>query len=327
VDDDGFTGTRHTASLRQGAVDYWETGTGRPVVFVHGLFVNSALWRHVAPVVAAAGFRCIVPDWPFGGHRRPMPAGAVLDPPAVAALILDFLAQLDLRDTILVTNDTGGAFTQVAITGTAERTGGTAERLGGTAERIGALVITPGDSFEYFFPPQFKFLGAFGSLPGSGYLLAQTLRVRPLHRLPQVFGLLSKRPIPAAAMSGYLTPMRENPGTRRDLQKILRGVDKRHTLAAAERFAQFDRPVLLAWATEDKVFPLALAERMRGLFPHADLAPIDDSYTFVPEDQPQRLAELIIGFGRRAALPRLRPPAAPRSPGLFSGCRARPPVP
>lgn len=280
-------GTRQTATLAQGAIDYWEAGTGRPVVFVHGLFVNSALWRGVVPAVAASGFRCIAPDWPFGGHQRPMADGAALDPPGVATLILDFLAALELRDAVLVTNDTGGAFSQVAFTR--------------DAERIGALVITPGDSFEYFFPPQFKLLQGFSRLPGSTYLLAQALRVRSLHRSPQVFGLLSKRPIPPEVMSGYLTPMRQNPGVRRDLQKILRGVDKRYTLAAADKFAQFDRPVLLAWAPEDKVFPLLLAERMTRLFPDAKIEAVEDSFTFVPEDQPQRLAELIISFGQRVA--------------------------
>ena len=280
----GLLGTRHTASLTQGAIEYWEAGAGRPIVFVHGLFVNSGLWRNVAPVVAEAGFRTIVPDWPFGGHQRPMPQNAVLDPSAVAALILDFLAELDIDDAILVTNDTGGAFSQIAVTR--------------DASRIGGWVITPGDCFEYFFPPQFTFLETFSKLPGFTYFLAQTLRVRPLHRMPQVFGLLSKRPIPQAEMSAYLTPLQQNPAIRRDLQKILRGVNKRYTLAAADQFPQFEPPVLLAWASEDKVFPIELAERMLRLFPNSKLEPIDDSYAFVPEDQPNRLAELIIDFAR-----------------------------
>lgn len=277
-------GIRQAASLGQGTIDYWEAGTGRPVVFVHGLFLNSGLWRNVAPAVTAAGYRTIVPDWPFGGHQRPMPVNTPLDPPAVAALILDFLTHLDLHDAILVTNDTGGAFSQVALMR--------------DASRIGGWVITPGDCFEYFFPPQFKFLETFSKMPGFTYLLAQTLRVQPFYRLPQVFGLLSKRPISQQAMSAYLTPMQQNSGIRRDLGKILRGVNSRHTLAAAERFAQFEPPVLLAWATEDKVFPIALAERMLQLFPNAKLEPINDSYAFVPEDQPRHLSELIIDFGR-----------------------------
>jgi pimeloyl-ACP methyl ester carboxylesterase len=251
---------------------------------VHGLFVNSALWRDVAPVVAAAGFRCIVPDWPFGAHRLAMPANATLDPPAVGVLIRGFLDALDLRDVVLVANDTGCAYSQLAITQ--------------DADRIGGLVFTPGDCLDYFFPSMFRFLQIFARVPGAGYLLAQTLRARRLHRLPWVFGLLSKRPVPAEIMTAYLAPMRNDGAVRRDLVKILRGVDKKYTMAAAEKFSSFGRPVLLAWAPEDKLFPISLAEHLSTLFPNATIEQIEDSYTYIPEDQPGRLTELIIGFGR-----------------------------
>jgi pimeloyl-ACP methyl ester carboxylesterase len=52
----------------QGSVCYREFGTGAPVVFVHGLMVNGALWRKVAPRLAKH-YRCIVPDWPLGSHN------------------------------------------------------------------------------------------------------------------------------------------------------------------------------------------------------------------------------------------------------------------
>ena len=281
---DEAAGARREAGLSQGPIEYTEYGSGRAVVFVHGLFVNSALWRDVAPVVAAAGFRCIVPDWPFGAHRHAMPPDALLDPPAVGTLIRDFLDVLDLRDVVLVANDTGCAYSQLAVAA--------------DARRIGALVFTPGDCLDYFFPPMFRFLQVFARIPGSTYLLAQTLRARRLHRLPWVFGLLSKRPVPEEVMAAYVTPMRQNKAVRRDLGKILRGVDSRHTLRAAEKFSSFDRPILLAWAPEDRVFPIALAERVSRLFPNAKVAEIEDSYTFIPEDQPGKLAELIIGVGR-----------------------------
>ena len=77
---------------------------------------------------------------------------------------------------------------------------------------------------------------------------------------------------------------------------------RRHTLAAAEKLGGFDRPVLLAWAAEDRVFPISLAERLAERLPDATIARIDDSLTFVPLDQPEVLADLIVDFvGRDAA--------------------------
>jgi hypothetical protein len=39
-----------------------------------------------------------------------------------------------------------------------------------------------------------------------------------------------------------------------------------------------------------------LAERLRAALPQATLVTIDDSYTFIPEDQPVKLARLIVDF-------------------------------
>lgn len=285
----GALGELHRVELPAGTIEYHDFGTGRPVVFLHGLFVNGDIWRNTAPAVAAAGARCIVPHWPFGSHTVPMSADARLDPPAVADLIADFLAALDLSDVVLVANDTGGAFAQVLITR--------------RPERIGALVLTPSDSYERFFPPLFRFLQLGSRVPGFPYVLAQSLRIRQLHRLPIVFGLLSKRPLSRAATDSYLQPMRRDALIRRDLGKLLRGVDNRHTLAAAEKFGGFTRPVLLAWAPEDKLFPLSLARRHLAAFPDARLERIEDSFTFVPEDQPERLAELLGAFAVPAGEP------------------------
>ena len=56
--------------------------------------------------------------------------------------------------------------------------------------------------------------------------------------------------------------------------------------------------MLLAWAREDHFFKVKLAERLLERLPQGRLELIDDSYTFVPIDQPERLAELIREFVR-----------------------------
>ncbi|WP_020668503.1 alpha/beta fold hydrolase [Amycolatopsis nigrescens] len=273
--------------LPAGVLDYAEQGEGRPVVFVHGLLVNADLWRHVLPGVAAAGFRCLAPDWPLGSHRRPMAPDADLSPPGLARLIADFLAALDLRDVLVVANDTGGALTQIL--------------MARHPERIAGVVLTPSDSFEYFFPPIFAPLPRLARLPGATWLAAAALRSTLVRRLPFAFGRLTKRPLPVEAVRSYLDPAWRDPGIRRDLRRFLLGVHRRHTLAAASELPAFDRPVLLAWAPEDRLFPISLAHRLAELLPDAELAEIADSWTFVPEDRPAELTEHIVGFAGRLA--------------------------
>lgn len=274
-------GERRTVELPGGRIGYFERGSGPPVVFVHGLLVNAELWRGVVGPVAEAGYRCLAPDLPFGSHEIPMPPEADLTPPGAAALIADLLAELDLTGVTLVANDTGGAITQLVMTR--------------HPERIAGVVLTPSDCFEHFFPPLFAPLPKLAAIPGATWLLATALRSGFVRRLPMAYGLATKRPIPAEVMHRYITPSRD-PAIRRDLRKFLRGVHRRYTMAAAERLGAFDRPVLLAWAAEDRLFPLRLAHRLVEVLPDAWLRQLADCRTFVPEDAPEELASLIVEF-------------------------------
>jgi pimeloyl-ACP methyl ester carboxylesterase len=283
-------GVQRSVELSAGTVQYRERGVGAPVVFVHGLLVNADLWRKVVP--SLAGCRSIAPDWPLGSHSVPMRAGADLSPTGVADLIAEFLAALDLEDVTLVANDTGGALTQILMTR--------------RPERIGRVVLTPSDCFEYFFPPGFAFLPRLLRLPGQTWLMARMLRIKALHRLPFVFGMVAKRPIPADVRDSYVQPAGRSKGVRRDLRSFVTQVHRRHTLTAAGALPAFTKPVLLAWAAEDRVFPVALGRRLADVFPDARFVEVADSYTFVPEDQPAVLAELITEFTGTAAAERTR---------------------
>lgn len=279
-------GTPHAVTIGRTTVQYFEAGPadGPVVVFVHGLLVNADLWRGVVATLAAAGVRCIVPDWPLGSHTIAVP-DADLTPPGVATLIADVLDALDLRDVTMVANDTGGALTQIVMTT--------------RPERIGAVVLATCDCFDQFFPPLFAMLPRLARVPGAFWLLAQSMRLRLAQRLPIAYGWLTKRPVPAAVMASYLLPSRTDAAIRRDAARFLRSVHKRYTLAAAEALPGFDKPVLLAWAAEDRVFPIALAHRLAEVLPNVTLVPIADSYTLVPEDQPDELARLVLGVVRR----------------------------
>lgn len=281
-------GTPKEIELPGGRIRYHETGEGPPVVFVHGLLVNANLWRGVVPLVAAGGYRCLAPDWPLGAHTIPVP-DADLSPEGLADLIAAFLERLDLTGVTLVANDTGGALAQVL--------------LARTPSRVARVVLASVDCYDRFPPPAFATLPLLARVPGSVRPLTELLRVRALHRLPFTFGWVSKHPLPADIADGYLGPSRHSGAVRHDLRRFLAGLHRRHTRAAAERFPHITTPVLLAWAREDRLFPAALAERLAADLPNATLRWVDDSYTFVPEDQPELLASLILEFTREHATP------------------------
>ncbi|HVE68609.1 MAG TPA: hypothetical protein VNB64_08525, partial [Solirubrobacteraceae bacterium] len=130
---------------------------------------------------------------------------------------------------------------------------------------------------------------------------AQSLRPRFARNLPPAFGWLAKRKIPHDITDAWIGPGLADRRIRRDVSTILRGISKRYTQEAAARFGEVELPVLLAWASEDKVFPFEHAERLGRAFPDARVERIEDSYTYVSLDQPGRTAQLIAEFARAPA--------------------------
>jgi pimeloyl-ACP methyl ester carboxylesterase len=274
-------GERRRVELGAGPVEYREAGSGPTIVFVHGVFVNGDLWREVVPWLQR-GFRCITPDWPLGSHATPMHTDAELDPPALAALVAEFLAALDLDDVTLVGNDTGGVVCQLVAAD--------------HPERVGRIVLTSCDALEVFPPKPFGLLKLMTRIPGATFLTAHELRWRPFQRLRITYGHLVHELPPREIVVSYTGSLRRDRAIRRDAKKVLRGIDPRHTLAVAERLDRFDRPVLLAWGGDDEFFPRSLAERLAERFPRARLEIVAGARTFVPEDHPRQLAVLVERF-------------------------------
>jgi pimeloyl-ACP methyl ester carboxylesterase len=273
--------------LPQGTLRCHEAGSGGPtLVFVHGALVNANLWRKVVGRMSGE-LRCVALDLPFGSHLEPMPADADLSPHAVADLIGDAIESLGLEDVTLVGNDTGGAFCQLVATR--------------RPERLGRLVLTSCDAFDNCPPKAVKPMMPLLRVPGSLNLMLQPARLSAVRRrLMTAIGLV-KRPIEPQAVDSYTFPALRIRGVRRDAVKMMAALDKRYTLEAAERLREFRHPALIAWSREDRFFPKGHAERLAELLPDARLEWIEDSYTFSPEDQPARLADLIGDFVRRPA--------------------------
>lgn len=252
------------------------------MVFVHGVGVNGLLWRGVAPLVAAAGYRCVVPDWPLGAHSVALRPDADLSLPGLAGIVADFLEAVGLDDVVVVANDTGGAVCQWLV--------------GHRASRVGALVLTSCDAFERFPPRPQLYLKPAARVPGALALVAHLVRFRWAQRTPFAYGWTTRAPMPDEVMKAFTTPVREVPGVRRDLARLLRAVDTRYTFDAAEALRSFAGPALVVWAAEDRLFPRSHGERLAALLPQGRFELMPDSRTFIPMEQPERLAERIVEF-------------------------------
>lgn len=260
---------------------YRDSGSGPTILFVHGVFVDGALWRKVVDCLGA-DFRCIRPDLPLGAHVVPAPDTADLSPLGVARMVAELITALDLQDVTVVANDTGGAITQLL--------------LAEGCDRITRVVLTPCDSFDNFLPRWIRALQYQARIPGALWLGWQAMRSARLRRA--AFHWLSRRPVPVDVAEAWARPLLTDGRIRRDTNRFLRAIDTKQTLAAADRLRSFSRPVLLLWPRGAPYFPFAHAERWLEIFPDARLVEVPDSYAFVSEDQPQLVTEQIAAFVR-----------------------------
>jgi pimeloyl-ACP methyl ester carboxylesterase len=273
--------TMAKAELSAGTVEFIDSGgDGPPIVLLHGLLMDASLWDDVIEDLRD-DFRCVAPTLPLGAHSHPMRADADLSLTAIARLTVELIERLDLRDVILVGNDTGGAVAQLIV--------------GGDSSRIGRVVLASCDAFDNF-PPGLtgKALVTSGKLPPALFgLFMQQMRVKPVRRLPIAFGWLTKRG--DAATARWLRPLLRQPQIRRDTVRVLRAISANRSLLteAAKSLPAFDRAALVVWAAQDRVMPPEHGRRLAGLLPKATLVEIPDSYTLLPLDQPTALARAI----------------------------------
>jgi pimeloyl-ACP methyl ester carboxylesterase len=261
-----------------GRIEYRERGVGSPIVFVHGVGVNGDLWRRVVARLADQ-YRCIAPDLPWGSHSIPLHEDADLSLPGMARITAEFLRALELEDVTIVANDTGGAVSQVLVAS--------------CGERVGRLVLTSCDAFEKFPPTPQRYLTVVARSRALLWLVTSSLRFRFIQRLPTAYGFVTSEPMPPEIMQSFTLPMRRNPSIRRDIRRMLRAVDNRYTFEAAERLPAFDRPALVLWAADDKIFPPEHGRRLAALLPRGQFETIANCRTFIAEEQPEELANRI----------------------------------
>lgn len=269
--------------LSVGTVGYEDTGGSGPViVLLHGLLMDGTQWRKVVSELSP-DFRCVLPTLPMGAHRQPMHPDADLSLRGMGRIIAEFLERLDLRDVTLCFNDWCGAQVMIAD---------------GEMQRVTRLVLASCEAFDNM-PPGLpgRMASIAAKAPGGVTITRRTLLIPWLRRLPIFFGNMSKRGVPDDVMRHWLQPLADR-DIRRDYKKYAGSTKQaaRDLLAATDSLKSFTRPVLVVWASEDRVMPPEHGRRLAEIFPNSRLVEVADSYTLIPEDQPEVLAQHLRAF-------------------------------
>jgi pimeloyl-ACP methyl ester carboxylesterase len=265
-----------------GVIDYEETGSGPPVVLLHGLLMDHTLWDRVLPLLPE-GHRYIRPVLPLGAHRRAMNPDADLTLPGQVRLVADFLDALGLAEVTLVHSDWGGALFLTAY---------------GLDQRVTRQVILPCEAFDNF-PPGLpgKMVVVAARLPGGLRLAARQLRMGWLRSLPLLFGQMARRPLSDDLVVRWTEPLLRDSGVHRDLLAYCRTTfDKATLIRDTEALSRFQGEALVLWSPDSKVMPPAHGRRLAELIPHARYAEVPGAYVLSMLDEPETVARELGGF-------------------------------
>ncbi|MFJ8073283.1 alpha/beta fold hydrolase [Streptomyces sp. NPDC096176] len=259
------------------AIHYADQGPadGPPVVLVHGHPFNRTLWAPQAEALSAAGYRVVSPDLRGYGESEVVPGRTLLSDFAddIAAL----LDHLGLQRVIVGGVSMGG---QIAMA-----------FQKAYAPRVRALVLC--DTSPVAETEEGKaFRNALADrLPAEGMdgyaheVIDKMLAAYNVAEMPDVAGRV-------------LTMMRttDPEGAAAALRGRAERPDYRETLASVKS------PALIVVGADDFYIPVADAEAMRDLIPHAELTVIDGAGHLPGVEQPERFnAELLKFLGTPTA--------------------------
>ncbi|MEN3357455.1 MAG: hypothetical protein V7637_1437 [Mycobacteriales bacterium] len=291
----------HRRSVRtdSGDLSYTEFGTGRTVLFIHGLGTNGFLWRNTVALLGA-GYRCLLPDLP--GHGASPPHGGDPTLGSFADAIESFCAVLDLSTVDLVANDTGGAIAQIVATR--------------HPERLNTFTITNCEAHDNI--PNEAFRGTVEAAKAGklAALAGQMLANPAVARSPHSLGGNYQDPsyLTEDMIRTYLAPVAGTEAGSRYFERLLSSLSPTDLLSIEPDLRRLTVPTLIVWGTADIHFELSWAYWLRDTIPGAsDVVELDGAKLHFPDE---RAADFVPHLRRHwSAHPAGAPAAAPARAG------------
>jgi pimeloyl-ACP methyl ester carboxylesterase len=250
-----------------------DSGTGTPVVFLHGFGASMYSWRHVLPVVAGAGYRVIAFDnRGFGFSEKPRHG---YTNGAYARLAIALLDSLRITSAVFVGHSMGGAIAAEVALRAPDRVRGLV-----LVDAAGAGVRWPGVLRIARVP----FIGAVATTMRGRWITGRILRST----------YADPRKVTETDVDQYYAPV-----ARGDYGPALRGVLREFrfdTLVGTGRLRLLQPPTLVLWGDDDRWIKLGDGTRLAREIPRSAFVIIPRAGHTPAEEQPDELNRVLMEF-------------------------------
>jgi pimeloyl-ACP methyl ester carboxylesterase len=248
-----------------------DSGSGTPVVFIHGIGATLYSWRHTLPPVLAAGYRVVAFDNRGFGFSE-LPAHGYHNADYVR-LVVALLDSLGIASAVLVGHSMGGEIAaEVALM---------------HPDRVRGLVLIGSAGYGMRWPGVLK----IARWPFVGGLVT-TFRGRWVTRriLRSTYADPSK--VTEADVDQYYAPV-----TQKGFGRALRGVLREFRFdSLGGRLGQVQAPTLILWGDGDRWIPARDGVRLSRELPRSELIVLARSGHAAHEETPDRVNQLLLGF-------------------------------
>jgi pimeloyl-ACP methyl ester carboxylesterase len=275
---DRSSAIRRTVEIPSGRISYLEQGSGPVALFVHGVLLNSYLWRHQLAGLSDIR-RCIAVDLLAHGDTEIAPDQDV-SVTANARMLREFLDALAIDQVDLVGNDSGGGIAQIFAAL--------------NPERVRSLTLTDCDTHDNWPPEAFKPFLAMAAAGGLSGTLNAMLSDKQVYRSAGALGPAYEHPeqVSDDTIETYLRPLVRSEQRTHDLKRFLAAFDNSHTVAIQDQLKSLQAPTLIVWGTDDVYFDLKwshwLADNIPGTRRRVEFK---DARIFFPEERWQEFNE------------------------------------
>jgi pimeloyl-ACP methyl ester carboxylesterase len=253
---------------------YFAAGTrggGEPLVLIHGFPTTSHLWQNLVPLLPE-GRRVVVLD--LLGYGRSDPPGKLsLDIKAHAERLLVLLDLLGINRACLIGHDIGGGIAQaVAVK---------------APHRVSHLCLISSVAFDEW--PSREVRMARATLPLTRHLPATWLL--GVLKTDLTRGYVDAD-LASRSIEKYTKPF-ATPAGRDLLVAHLEALDSADTVELGARLGAIPAPTSIIHGAHDPFLPLSAARRLYAAIRGSTLDILDAGRHFLPEESPERVAELI----------------------------------